>query len=387
MPAASLSATRRRSCRRAAFSTATTSATPALPDHRQHEPDLHHPNERPLQSGSLVVRGRITDKHGMFSDSIITFPIANQPPDVRHASTPTRRSTEPPSRSTTSPSATRVRSIVTASIDWGDGTSSQGVVTTTNSKPAPTTGTVSGSHTYAYQRDALHGDRHPPGRRRRHRRAVVQVTVLDPPLSAHGRPEPDRQRGEPGQPDRRRLHRPRGPDTYTATVDWGDGTDRHQPDDQRPSDRGRPGPGVRQPRLRAARRLHRDRHRQEAGRSGRQQNVHGDGDQRRPTVDAGADIPAGPGVPVNINATFSDPGFPVGGRSETYTATIDWGDNTTSPGTVTVTPGSAGRADDRHRDRDAPVQRRWAVHRDRDRRRTAPPAAATLCWSPTRRRW
>src|SRR4029077_10975422 len=39
---------------------------------------------------------------------------------------------------------------------------------------------------------------------------------------------------------------------------------------------------------------------------------------------------------------FSDPGFPVGSVSETYTATIDWGDNTTSPGTVTVTPGSLG---------------------------------------------
>ena len=38
-------------------------------------------------------------------------------------------------------------------------------------------------------------------------------------------------------------------------------------------------------------------------------------------------------------AAFSDPGFTdaVAGTSETFTATVDWGDGTTSPGTVTVT--------------------------------------------------
>src|SRR5262249_20382547 len=61
-----------------------------------------------------------------------------------------------------------------------------------------------------------------------------------------------------------------------------------------------------------------------------------------PTVEAGADIPAGPGVPVQVNATFSDPGFPLRGVSQTFTASIDWGDGTASPGSVTVTPGSTG---------------------------------------------
>ncbi len=63
-----------------------------------------------------------------------------------------------------------------------------------------------------------------------------------------------------------------------------------------------------------------------------------------PQVNAGPDVAAGVGVPVNVNATFSDPGFPVGGVQETYAATINWGDNTVSPGIVTVTPGSAGVA-------------------------------------------
>src|SRR5262249_8388366 len=44
-----------------------------------------------------------------------------------------------------------------------------------------------------------------------------------------------------------------------------------------------------------------------------------------PSVNAGPDILAGPGTPVNINATFSHPSFPVNGVQETYTATINWG--------------------------------------------------------------
>src|SRR5262249_43916876 len=43
-------------------------------------PTFTIPTSALLQSGSLVVRGRITDKHGLFTDSIITFPITNQPP-------------------------------------------------------------------------------------------------------------------------------------------------------------------------------------------------------------------------------------------------------------------------------------------------------------------
>ena len=61
-----------------------------------------------------------------------------------------------------------------------------------------------------------------------------------------------------------------------------------------------------------------------------------------PVVEAGPDVPAGVGVPVFVHATFSDPSFPVGNTHETYTATIKWGDGTTSTGTVTLTPGSPG---------------------------------------------
>ena len=71
-----------------------------------------------------------------------------------------------------------------------------------------------------------------------------------------------------------------------------------------------------------------------------------------PIVNAGPDQFVGVGNPVSINATFSDPGFSVNGVGETYTATIDWGDNITTTGTVSVVPGSARHAHDRHGHRD-----------------------------------
>ena len=103
------------------------------------------------QSGSLVVRGRIIDKHGMSSDTIITFPIANQAPafvTIDADKTVNENAVVALNDVTfTDPG----QDIITASINWGDGTSSQGAVTATNDGPVPTTGAVAGSHSYAYQ--------------------------------------------------------------------------------------------------------------------------------------------------------------------------------------------------------------------------------------------
>ena len=55
---------------------------------------------------------------------------------------------------------------------------------------------------------------------------------------------------------------------------------------------------------------------------------------------AGPNVSQSPGVQVSVSSTFSDPAFNVDGSSETYTATINWGDGTTpTSGTVTTTPG------------------------------------------------
>ena len=61
-----------------------------------------------------------------------------------------------------------------------------------------------------------------------------------------------------------------------------------------------------------------------------------------PTVVAGPNLSQSPGIPVTLNSTFSDPGFPAGGSTETYTASINWGDGDVTPGTVTTTPGTDG---------------------------------------------
>jgi VCBS repeat-containing protein len=64
-----------------------------------------------------------------------------------------------------------------------------------------------------------------------------------------------------------------------------------------------------------------------------------------PTVNAGSDLTVDEGFPVNIaEVTFNDPG-----TLDTHTATIDWGDETVEPGSVTENPfgppGSTAGAD------------------------------------------
>ena len=65
-----------------------------------------------------------------------------------------------------------------------------------------------------------------------------------------------------------------------------------------------------------------------------------------PVVTAADDQSIKAHQPLSLDvALFSDPGFTFGSTAETFTATIDWGDKTpTIPGSVSVTPGSAGTA-------------------------------------------
>src|SRR5206468_131884 len=63
-----------------------------------------------------------------------------------------------------------------------------------------------------------------------------------------------------------------------------------------------------------------------------------------PTVADGAALTESPGVPLGLTAGFSDPGFAAAAPAQAFAATIDWGDGTTSPGTVAVVPGGPGVA-------------------------------------------
>src|SRR6185312_6123378 len=62
-----------------------------------------------------------------------------------------------------------------------------------------------------------------------------------------------------------------------------------------------------------------------------------------PTVAAGPDQSVPAGVATSLgNVTFSDPGYDTPGHDEVFTASIDWGDGSTSVGLLTETPGGPG---------------------------------------------
>ena len=305
-------------------------------------PTFTIPTNDLLQSGSLVVRGRITDKHGLFTDSIITFPITNQPPTILTIDGNKTLNAASAVALTNVTFSDPGQEIVTSSINWGDGTTTPGVVTTTNSNPAPTTGTVSASHPFAFSAtpytvtvtimDSGGGTAS----------RQFMVTVQNPPLSVTAGTNQSISEGGQVNLTGATFTDPGAPNTYTATVNWGDGTIDTNPiitPPASPSDQGQV----------------LDNH--DYGHAGVytvtvsvtkpnaspvSSNFTVTVNNVVPTVNAGADVPAGLGVPVNVNASFSDPGFPVGSTKETFTATINWGDNSSSPGTVTVTPGSAG---------------------------------------------
>src|SRR5262249_40114597 len=181
-------------------------------------PTFDIPTSDLYQSGSLVVRGRITDRHGLFTDSIITFPIANQPPAFVTIDTDKTVNENAVVSLRNVTFSDPGQDVVTASINWGDGSSSQGVVTTTSSSPAPTTGSVAGSHTYAYRatpyivtvtlRDSDGAT------------AVqsFQVTVLDPQISVVAGPNQTVGEGDTVTLTGALFSDAGAPDTYTATV-------------------------------------------------------------------------------------------------------------------------------------------------------------------------
>ncbi|MFO0879737.1 MAG: Ig-like domain-containing protein, partial [Gemmataceae bacterium] len=170
-----------------------------------------------------------------------------------------------------------------------------------------------------------------------------QVTVLNPALTITAGPSQSVGAGSTFSLIGATFRDPGAPSTYTATVDWGDDTPASTnaivSEPATEADLGRVfdshvygQPGVYSVTVTV----------KEPNQPAVSDSFTVTVTNAVPAVNAGADILAGPGVPVHVNATFSDPGFPVGGVSESYTATINWGDNTTSPGTVTVTPGSSG---------------------------------------------
>src|SRR5262249_23309547 len=112
---------------------------------------------------------------------------------------------------------------VTASIDWGDGKTSVGVVTK-NGTPAPTTGTVSGSHRFALRGtpDVVTVPLQDNAGATTSR--SFEVAVVDPAVSVNAGHDRKVREGDVFDLSEATFTDPGAPGSYTATVDWGDGS-------------------------------------------------------------------------------------------------------------------------------------------------------------------
>jgi hypothetical protein len=297
------------------------------------------------QAGSIVVRGRITDEFGTYTDYIITVPIADQPPTI-----PTIDGNKSVNENTLV-SLTNVsfsdptEANLTATVNWGDGTTTVGFVATTNTTPIPTTGSVSGSHAYTqpgtYSVSVTLQDSE--GQTATN---SFQVKVSDLPLTVSAGSAQTVDVGSLVSLTNATFSDPSAPlpqGSYSATVNWGDGTST----DTNPTIDAPVSPS-------SLGQIFDSHYYGQAGtytvtvsltkpnQAPVSNTFQVTVDEVVPTVNAGPNVLGGLGVPVNIDASFSSPGYPVASVQQTYTATINWGDDTTSTGVVTFTPGSPG---------------------------------------------
>ncbi|MFO0928937.1 MAG: PKD domain-containing protein [Gemmataceae bacterium] len=304
-------------------------------------PTFALPADAVAASGSVVVRGRGTSPTGSSSEYVLTVLVTDQPPAFVTADGDRTVNANEVVSLTAVSFTDPGQDTVTATVDWGDGNNSVGVVETTGAT-APTTGTVAASHVFAYRpqpytvtitlQDAA-------GATATH---TFDVTVLDPTLTAVTVGD-DVVTTEGNHVQLAGTFTdPGAPSTYRVTVDWGDGTVNTAPQ-------------VVAPRTAADLGHVLDSHYYgqdgtytvtmtvtKAGQAPVVDTFTVTVNNVDPIVQVAPLPPTGPGVPVTFTATFTDPSFPVGGQQETYQAVVTWGDGTSSPATVVVTPGSPG---------------------------------------------
>ncbi len=315
------------------------------------------PSQLLAQPGSFVVHGRITSNlDGSFTDYYTTVTVTDVAPTVSIASeeqsvaagtpyvlTGTQVTFSDPGYST----ATGTWGF-TATINWGDGTTSVGAISLTQgSATTLTAGNVSGSHLY-----------------RPNESEMVTVTVTDsdgesgsgsftvtvgkPVLTLTPESDQTIAVGSRFELSQTTFTDSAAPDLNTATINWGDGSATQNvpvSDLFEPAAAGDPGtiggshifgqPGSYTVTVGVA-------------------DDFGDSQAGSftvnvvdvaPLVAAGPNLDQSPGVPVSLTSSFSDPAFPVGQSSLTYSATIDWGDGSTaSAGILSIIPGGPGKA-------------------------------------------
>jgi hypothetical protein len=314
------------------------------------------PSDLLARPGTFIVHGRITSTlDGTFSDYYTTITVSDVAPSVTVASQQQSVAAGVPyvltgnQVSFTDPGYGTDKASwgYTATIDWGDGTTSVGALTITQgSAGTPTTGTVSGTHLY-----------------RPNQSATVTVTVTDsdgesgsgsftvvvgkPVLTLMPAPSQTIPVGSTFELTQTSFTDSAAPDTETATINWGDGTATQTVPSANlfePAAAGDPGsisgshiygqPGLYTITVGVA----------DPYGDSRSGTISIDVLDVAPTVFAGPNVNQSPGVATSIFSTFSDPAFPVGDSALTYSATINWGDGSNSgPGTLTITPGGAGK--------------------------------------------
>ena len=323
------------------------------------------PSDVLAQPGSFVVRLRITAQDTTYTDynTIVTVPAV--PPAVTVGSNQSGTATPgtpfaltnvtftDPYYSTASASWS-----FTSTIDWGDGTSSPGVVTVTqgspgnpaeNIPPVATMGSISATHFYS--------SGVPVG-------AKVQVSVRDSdgnvgtasfpinvnsPAVAIVTPSTEQTVavGSVFVPSLDYFTDSAATAADTVSIDWGDGQGaQNVPQNDivepaTPTDHGTIGlghiygfPGQYTVTMKVT---------DQPFQTSKTVTFPVDVVDVAPTVIAGPNISQSPGVPVSITASFSSPSFPANGNQETYSYTIEWGDGRSSSGAASDTPGTDGQ--------------------------------------------
>ncbi len=302
------------------------------------------------QPGSFVVHGRITAQDGTYTDYDTTIHVADVAPAVAAEPNQIIDSRGPFALSGVTFSdlgyATAAASWnFTALIDWGDGTTSPGILAVTQgSAGVPTTGTISGSHlyqpgqTYSVTVTALDSDGEQGT-------GSFEVTVGPPVVTVSAGASQTVPAGSMFNLTQTVFTDTAAPDADTATIDWGDGSPVVSVPASAlvaptaPGDLGSVTgghvfgvPGQYTVTVEVEDGFG------SLGSSSFQLNV----TDVAPSVLAGASLHQSPGIPVSLSAAFTDPGFPNSTSTETYSATIDWGDGNSGQGVVTVTPGGPG---------------------------------------------
>jgi Domain of unknown function (DUF4114)/PKD domain len=298
--------------------------------------------------GTRTIHGRISDAAGGASDYVTEIVVADVAPQVAAGPDQTVAAEQTVSVAATfsypgydTPGRPETFS---ASIDWGDGSSSPGKITLTSGPGVATAGTVTGSHRFAAGRTYQVTVTVANGNGQQGSDSF-QVVVAAPVIAVNVPGTQVVTAGDTITLENVTFSNTAAPVAHTVVVSWGDGS----------SPQTLPASAVAEPALPG------DLGALAAGHAYGQAGLFTVAVQVTdalghtqsgsfpvavanavPTVVAGPDQDAGLGVTVHLNSSFSDPGFPVGGTGETYTATIDWGDGTTSPGTVVTTPGGPG---------------------------------------------